>query len=81
MNQKPLPRNWFVPALVTEFTTAPDARPTDASCALVLIRNSWSASGNGSGMFVASHRLLLIAPSSRYCTPQRPPPATEMLTP
>src|SRR5688572_22976731 len=80
-NQEALPRSWFVPALVTALTDAPDERPIDASCALVLMRNSWSASGNGSGRLVPSNRLLLIAPSIRYCTPKRAPPATEMLTP
>ena len=80
-NQNTLPWNWFVPALVTAFTDAPDERPIAASCALVLTRNSCSASGNGIGMLVPSNRLLLIAPSSRYCTPKRAPPATEMLTP
>src|SRR5439155_853006 len=57
------------------------APPSEASCVLVLSRNSCSASGNGSGMFCPNHVSRCEAPSREYCTLKDVPPATEIWTP
>ena len=62
-------------------TDAPECIPFCAVRPVVATRNSWSASGNGSGRFALFCESLCIAPSSRYATPNGSPPATATLTP
>ena len=75
------PRTTLLPDLVTALTDAPGRTPLDASCVLVVIRNSWSASGNGRFKPVPSKVLRWGAPSREYDTLPVVPPATEMVTP
>ena len=80
-NSKASPWNELVPDLVTALTAAAVRPPSEASCVLVLSRNSCSASGNGSGMFCPNHVSRCEAPSREYCTLKDVPPATEIWTP
>ena len=63
-NSNALPENRLVPDLVTALTDAADLKPFWAERPLVATRNSWSASGNGSGRLTLLCGLLCAAPSS-----------------
>ena len=58
-----MPENRLVPDFVTALTAAADWNPFCAERPLVATRNSWSASGNGSGRLTFSCGLLCVAPS------------------